>query len=149
MKSRFDIGAVTFFFPGLSSLYLYLKTKGGIEHFSSTGVLGRGFVAFSHILVSIHHMIGVYMAITVGEEVYRRYFTFCMAFTFMWLISARVSWILITNTLEYRAEDYEYDALYDYEDEDEEDFYEEEEDYDDKEEGDFYDSSPRIRRPYA
>ncbi len=141
MKSRFDMGAVSFFLSGLSSFYLYRKTRKGIEAFTSTGVIGRAFVVFTHIVVSIHHALGAYMAMTVGKKVYLQYGTFCLVFTIFWLINARVSWILITNTIEYGIVEENDEEVYDYD-------YDDDDDEEEEEGQGFlsdYDFSPRIR----
>ena len=144
MKSGFDMGTVSFFLVVLSSIYLFRKTRKGVDEFTSTGIIGRAFVTFTHIVVSFHHMIGLYMAITVGKAMYIKYATFSFCFTVLWGGSARIAWVLTTNTIEYGVDDDDY--YYDDDEEEEEDKFI----------MDDHDLSPRIdidetlsRRSYA
>lgn len=114
MKSHFDLGIISFFLPTLSSLYIYIKTRKGIDGFNSVGKIGRLLVMFTHLIVAFHHAFGLYMACTIGKVIYLRYATYSVTFMFLWSFSALISWKLLTNTLDIGIEE-----------EDEEDFDEE------------------------
>eukprot|EP00551_Chaetoceros_affinis_P005645 CAMPEP_0203677116 /NCGR_PEP_ID=MMETSP0090-20130426/27101_1 /ASSEMBLY_ACC=CAM_ASM_001088 /TAXON_ID=426623 /ORGANISM="Chaetoceros affinis, Strain CCMP159" /LENGTH=182 /DNA_ID=CAMNT_0050543911 /DNA_START=151 /DNA_END=699 /DNA_ORIENTATION=- len=99
-NKSFDLGLVSFFVSGLSSYYLYRKSRHGVESFISTGRIGRIFVSASHVVVALNYALGLYMALTVGKVVYIQFATYCFLFMFLWFYSAYISWNLVGNTLD-------------------------------------------------
>ncbi len=116
-NKSFDIGLVSFFISALSSLYLFRKTRCGVEGFVPTGSIGRIFVSLSHIIVALSYGLGLYMAATVGKKIYIKFATYCLVFMFIWSYSAYIGWKLVGNTLDIGLEEEDEDD-YDYDDED-------------------------------
>jgi hypothetical protein len=110
MKSNFDLGMVSFLLSGLSSLYLFIKTRKGVDGFTSTGVCGRAFVIITHLIVSMNYALGAYMSFIVGKKVYMNFAIYCTVFTCLWSLSAYIGWILITNTIDIGLEEEDEDG---------------------------------------
>lgn len=103
----FDLGMVSFFLSGSSSLYLYGITRRGVAGFKAPGILGRNLVLASHLIVALNYALGAFLALTLGSKIYFRYATYCIIFFFGWLYTASLGWNLVTNTLDIVGNEYE------------------------------------------
>ena len=107
MKTHFDLGIISFFLSGSSSIYLYVKTKNGVNEFTSTGRIGRLLVTMTHIVVVLNYALGAYLACFAGRKIYVSFATYCVLFVFLWSFSAYTCWRLITNTIEIGIDEVE------------------------------------------
>lgn len=105
MKTHFDSGMISFFLSGSSSIYLYIKTKNGVNEFTSTGSIGRLLVTLTHIIVVANYALGAYLACSAGNKIYVSFATYCFIFMFLWSFSAYTCWRLITNTIDIGVEE--------------------------------------------
>jgi len=117
-----DLGIFSFFGSGLSSAYLYYRTKcvnetssgnsddasgsrssrrgSRIEQdFKPIGIWGRRLIVATYWIVSANYALGVFFAFNIGDSVLVYFATYCIIFTILWMMVALIGWMLIGRTM--------------------------------------------------
>lgn len=105
----FDYGVYSFAGSILSSIYIFLKSRGGLNNFYPIGVVWRMVILISHLTVVANYGLGIMFAMNVGQRIYVHFLTYCVIFAILWLSVAIIGWTLITKTMhieEDRADDF-------------------------------------------
>ena len=74
----FDLGMVSFFISGLSSLYLYQKMWRSLSGFRLPGMTGRKLILASHVIVALNYALGAFLAFTLGGKIYFGFAYYCI-----------------------------------------------------------------------
>jgi len=111
MSKGYDLGVISFAGSTLSSFYLYLKTRGGVENFSAPTRLTRIIVLITHFIVVLNYAFGIYVAFNLGKVVYVKFAVYCISCTILWLFIAICGWKLQRNTTDTDVESFDKDEL--------------------------------------
>ena len=103
MKKGFDLGMVSFSLSGLSSIYLYFKTRNDISEFIPLRRIHRVVILLSHLIVAANYALGVYFSFYAGKTVYLRFATYCLLFSILWAGVSIYTWKLIGQTMDINA----------------------------------------------
>jgi len=117
-----DLGIFSFFGSGVSSAYLYYRTKfvndsssGNREDASGTrngrsdsrieqdfkpiGACGRVVIVATYWIVCANYLLGVLIAFNIGATVMVSLAVYCIVFTILWMMIALIGWMLIGRTM--------------------------------------------------
>ncbi len=103
MKKGFDLGVISFALSGLSSVYLYFRTRNDISDFIPLRIIHRVGILLSHLIVAANYALGVYFSFYAGKTVYPRFATYCVIFTIIWTGVSIYTWRLIGQTMDINA----------------------------------------------